>query len=182
MTAALLIIDVQHWFFRSEERRSGLPDLIKGINHLVSLWEEKGLPVYHVLTVHRADRSTWDLLMRKQNQPCLIEGTEEAAELDEVRKGDLHGTVIKTRNSAFMRTDLENRLRNQGVETVVLSGLYTHGCIHRTALDAFSLDFQVIVAKEATFSHRREFTKILLEDVKTEVEVLTNDEIAQHLS
>ena len=39
----------------------------------------------------------------------------------------------------IIRTDLGVRLRNQGVETVVLSGVYPHGCIHRSALDVYSL-------------------------------------------
>jgi maleamate amidohydrolase len=58
-------------------------------------------------------------------------------------------TVInKTRSSAFFRTGLDATLRGLGVDTVILTGCSTSGCIRASALDAVSHDFKVVVPAE----------------------------------
>ena len=65
MKPALVIIDMQHYFFRSEERRVKLSELIKSINELIDISNEKNIPIYQVLTVHKSDKSTWNIVMKK---------------------------------------------------------------------------------------------------------------------
>lgn len=72
MKPALVVIDMQHYFFRTEERRTKLNQLISSINDLIDLAKEKNIPIYQVLTVHKADRSTWNLVMKKHNFAALI--------------------------------------------------------------------------------------------------------------
>lgn len=69
-------------------------------------------------------------------------------------------TVIEKRAaSAFFATDLERRLRDDEVDTLVLAGCTTSGCIRATAVDAHQLGFSVLLADAAVFdrvdlSHR----------------------------
>jgi nicotinamidase-related amidase len=60
--------------------------------------------------------------------------------------------LSKTRDSAFVGTDLLLRLRNWDVETIVLAGVSTHNCIAQTGADAFAHNLRVIYASEATGS------------------------------
>src|SRR3989338_6085669 len=89
MKSALVIIDIQNWFFRTKERKNGLPKLISKTNELIDFFQEHGLPIIHVLTIHKKDKSTWDRIMRRRNQAVLIEGTKQAKELPGIKKFDL---------------------------------------------------------------------------------------------
>ena len=57
--------------------------------------------------------------------------------------------VWKKYPSAFFATDLTSRLVAQRVDTVVIAGASTSGCIRATAVDACSSGFRTIVVREA---------------------------------
>lgn len=54
--------------------------------------------------------------------------------------------LLKTRDSAFLGTDLLLRLRNWNADTIVLTGVSTHNCIAQTAAGAFGHNIRVIHA------------------------------------
>jgi len=59
-----------------------------------------------------------------------------------------------------------------------------HGCVGRTAIDAYERDFHVIVAKDASFSHIKDQEKAMFEVIENEQEqqILSNDDIAKIIS
>lgn len=60
-------------------------------------------------------------------------------------------TVIdKTRYTAFYGTDLEDRLRELGVDTLIVCGVTTNVCVESTVRDAFFRDIRVIVPADGT--------------------------------
>lgn len=63
---------------------------------------------------------------------------------------EANGEVVvrKTHPSAFFRTDLEAILGELGVDTVVMAGCSTSGCVRATALDAMCRDFRPMVVRE----------------------------------
>ena len=66
--------------------------------------------------------------------------------------------VKKTKASGFFRTPLDILLRRIGVDTVLLSGCTTSGCIRATAVDSHSLGFETVLLEDAVwdrswFSH-----------------------------
>lgn len=58
--------------------------------------------------------------------------------------------VRKTRVGAFGTTDLHQRLRERGVDTLVLAGISTSGVVLSTLRDAHDRDFRVLVLADAT--------------------------------
>ena len=56
----------------------------------------------------------------------------------------------KPRASAFFDTHLANMLHEWGIDTVVVGGISTCGCVRATVVDAHSSNFNVIVPQEAT--------------------------------
>lgn len=180
---ALVIIDMQNWFFRSEERRVRLPKLISSINELIDIASEKEIPIYQVLTIHKSDRSTWNIVMKKHNIAALLEGSKEAELLPQIKFDNSQEVLIKTRQSTFIRTNFEEKLREQNVDTLILCGVFTHGCVGRTAVDAYERDFNVILAKDASFSHVKNQEEAMFEVIEQEQEqsILTNNEIKKLL-
>lgn len=179
MRPALVIIDMQQWFFRSEERRAKLPELISSINELIEMAKEKEIPIYQVVTIHKSDRSTWNIVMKKHNIEVLLEGSKEAELLPDIKFHSSQEIIIKTRQSTFIRTNFEEKLKEQSVDTLILCGVFTHGCVGRTAIDAYERDFNVILSKDASFSHVKNQEEAMFEVIEQEQEqlIVTNKEI-----
>lgn len=85
-----------------------------------------------------------------------IAGTPGAEVIPELNLSDKDYIVPKRRYSGFFQTDLDILLKELGVETVVMTGLHAHMCVRHTSADAFSLGYNVVVAKEATDSFTKE--------------------------
>ena len=183
MRPALVIIDMQNWFFRTEERSAGLPELISSINDLVDIAGRKRIPIFQVTTVHKSDRSTWNLVMKKHDFGAMYEGSREAELVDGVKFDHTQQIIVKTRQSTFIRTNFEEKLIEQNIDTLILCGVFTHGCVGRTAIDAYERDFHVIVAKDASFSHVKKQEEAMFEVIEDEQEqlILSNDEIIKSL-
>ena len=76
--------------------------------------------------------------------------------IPELKLSDKDYVVPKRRYSGFFQTDLDILLRELGVQTVVMTGLHAHMCVRHTSADAFSLGYDVVVAKQATDSFTEE--------------------------
>lgn len=63
----------------------------------------------------------------------------------------LEGDIVVTKQfpSAFFGTDLADRLHGMGVDTVLVAGLTTSGCVRATALDALCHGFAPLVVRDA---------------------------------
>ncbi len=66
--------------------------------------------------------------------------------------------MVKTHASAFNSTELDRILREQGVDTVFLSGLSAVGCVLATYFDADRLDYRVFMVRDGLISHDAELT------------------------
>lgn len=183
MNCALIVIDMQYWFFRTEERRGKLNQLISSINELIEFADSKKIPVIHVKTEHKADKSTWNIVMKKHDLALMIENSEEAKMLKEIIVRDNHKFIVKTRQSTFIRTNFEEILRQMNIDTLILAGVFTHGCVGRTAIDAYERDYNVIIAKDCVFSHVKNQEQAMLEVIQFEQEqmILDNQEIERFI-
>jgi nicotinamidase-related amidase len=59
--------------------------------------------------------------------------------------------VEKPKASAFFETSLHYYLRNQGVDTVLVAGATTSGCVRASVVDAFSHGYAVLVVEDCVF-------------------------------
>lgn len=65
--------------------------------------------------------------------------------------------VDKRHNSAFMRTNLYNLLRERGVKETILTGVHTEYCIDATVRSAFERDFRVTIPELTNTTHGNEY-------------------------
>ena len=156
MKTALLVIDLQRWYSERghPEKLSRVGMLVAKTNELIDFFHKHYLPVVQVRIVHKVDGSTWNQMMKPHWTGRLMEGTLTEGTWEAEPHPDLHGrdtdiVLPKTRGSAFVRTKLEDVLREQGVGTVVLAGYSTNRCVGLTAIDAWERDFRVMLAGEA---------------------------------
>jgi nicotinamidase-related amidase len=87
--------------------------------------------------------------------------------------------IYKSRASAFFGTDLADRLAGLGIDTVVLCGESTSGCVRASTVDAFSHGLHVVVAEDAVFDRNLLSHKVSLFDMHHKyADVMTVEEIA----
>jgi nicotinamidase-related amidase len=77
--------------------------------------------------------------------------------------GDL--IVVKHRVSAFAGPDLEMILRARGVETLILSGIVTSGCVLSTVRQAADADYRLVVLGDGCTDYDDEVHRVLTEKV-----------------
>lgn len=163
----LLVVDMQEAFLEAPALASRREELVERCSAALAWARRCGLPVVSVRTEHRRDRSTWTLTMLEDDQGYLFEGdrhTQTVAELD------LRDAVAltKTRDDAFVGTDLAGTLAGLGAEAVVMIGVSTHTCVLLTAAHAFALDLEVVLVRDAIASHRPELHEITLDSLRAE--------------
>ncbi|WP_153813210.1 cysteine hydrolase [Streptomyces sp. SUK 48] len=73
--------------------------------------------------------------------------------------------VRKVRIGAASTTDLYERLRERGIDTLVLSGISTSGVVLSTLTDAADRDYRVIVLSDGVADRDQEVHRVLLEKV-----------------
>jgi nicotinamidase-related amidase len=71
----------------------------------------------------------------------------------------------KTRVGAFSTTDLDERLKERGITSLVLAGMSTSGVVLSTLRDAADRDYRVIVLADGCVDPRPEIHTVLVEQV-----------------
>ena len=145
MKTALLVVDMQKDFFESPALQALQGGLVKNINQLIGIARAHAVPVIWVRQEHKADGSNAFLGDRKLSKWPVVEGSEGAELVDGLNKESEDLEVIKTRYSAFYKTDLEDKLRGLGIDTLIISGINTHACVRMTVIDAYQRDYEVIL-------------------------------------
>ncbi len=80
----------------------------------------------------------------------LFVGESEAGELvDALERRPQEPLLLKQYPSAFFGTSLNDRLRADAIDTVILAGVSTSGCVRASATDAMQLGYVPIVVREA---------------------------------
>jgi len=107
------------------------------------------LPVAFSRVVYAADGGDDCAFVRKV--PALAGLTEDApaSQIVAALAPKPHELILrKTQPSAFFGTGYAERLRELGVDTVIVAGCTTSGCVRATAVDAMSHDFRTILARD----------------------------------
>jgi maleamate amidohydrolase len=108
-----------------------------------------GLPVAFSRVVYAADGSDDCAFVRKV--PALAGLTEDApaSQIVTALAPGPHELILrKTQPSAFFGTGYTEHLRELGVDTVIVAGCTTSGCVRASVVDAMSHNFRTIVARD----------------------------------
>ena len=90
--------------------------------------------------------------------------------------------ITKQRASAFYGTPLLAHLTRLGVQTVIVCGESTSGCVRASAVDAYSNGFHVVLVEECCFDRSLISHKVNLFDLHHKyADVLRVDEVVKHL-
>jgi len=142
---ALILIDIQKGF--DEEEYWGGNRNNKGAEKksaiILNKWRELNLPVFHI--VHSS-----------QNPISKLHESHPGFEIkEEVKPINGEPVIKKNVNSAFIGTDLKERLDNQGITKLVIVGLTTNHCVSTTTRMAGNFGFDTFLISDATATFDR---------------------------
>jgi nicotinamidase-related amidase len=96
------------------------------------------------------------------------------------REGDL--LLPKKHPSAFFATPLVSHLIDLGVDTLVVTGCTTSGCVRCSVVDAFSYNFRVVVPSDCVYDRSATSHAVNLFDMASKyADVGTSEEIVERL-
>jgi ureidoacrylate peracid hydrolase len=105
---------------------------------------EPHTPAYHKELALRMMRARPELA-----GTLLIDGTWDAAIIDELAPQPGDRVIRKTRYSGFVHTELEQELHADGIRHLLFTGVATNVCVESTARDAHFADFWPIMVEDA---------------------------------
>jgi nicotinamidase-related amidase len=159
------------------------PEVVAANGTLIDRFHQLGLPVYFTTVVyHHEDhapvfRSRIDALNVLTPDSPWVQVDERL----DYRSGDV--LIEKQWASAFHKTDLDDQLRRQGVDSLVVTGLTTSGCVRASAVDGLQYDYPVVVPREAVGDRNLEAHEANLFDMHAKyADVEPLDEVMKMLS
>ncbi|MGL4610712.1 MAG: cysteine hydrolase family protein [Trueperaceae bacterium] len=138
MKPVLIIIDVQQAIDHHSWGRRNNSDAEQQMARLLERWRDLKLPIVHVQHISTEPNSTY-----RPNQP----GCEFKKEVKPLLEEKV---VQKSVNCAFIGTDLEEYLRTNGYEHLVITGVITNNSVEATARVAGNLGFNTTLVSDAT--------------------------------
>lgn len=171
-SAALVFIDVQRDFYETDApaRIDGTLEAIPAMAELAARFREHDLPIVHVVRLYQPDGSNVDIARRQtieqgariaapgtsgsQIAPELLP-TETPLAFDELIQGQFQQVgprehiMYKPRWGAFYSTDLEDHLRQIGVDTLVFAGCNFPNCPRTSIYEASERDFRLVLVSDA---------------------------------
>ena len=135
MKTAVLVIDVQQGLCEGEGAAFDCPGTISRINQVTRKARQAGAPV---------------VFIQHESPAGYLEHGTPAWQLAhglEVAPTDLR--IRKTTPDSFLRTELESRLRQAGIEQLVVCGMHSEFCVDTTTRRALALGFPVVLVSDA---------------------------------
>lgn len=159
MNKALIIIDMQNDYFPSGAMELvNMEEAAQNCQRLLSYFREQQMPIFHIQHISTRKGATFFL---PGTHGCKINESVEPKEKEPV--------VVKHYPSSFRETELEKKIKYQGINELIICGAMTHMCIDTTTRAAFDLGFKCLVVSDACATKDLEFDnrKVSASDVNT---------------
>ncbi len=142
-SCALLVIDMQNYFSSIAE------PIIGNVLSIIETCRSKNMKIYYTQHGHEDDPE--DLGMLGKWWGDFIQYGSLAWEFLEVLQPlDSDDVIEKNRYNAFHCTNLDERLKSNNIDELIIAGVMTNCCCETTARDAFVRDYRVFFVADAT--------------------------------
>jgi len=139
-----------------------------------------GLPVFYSTGDTRSESRPNFVAATKRNRPPVNPADYAIRPEFKPHTGDV--VITKQRASVFFGTPLIAHLTQLGIQTLIVCGESTSGCVRATAVDAYSHGFHVVLVEECCFDRSLLSHKVNLFDMHHKYDdVMHLDEVVAHL-
>ncbi len=148
---ALILVDfVQAYFDQSCPLFADVNDALASALRIRAAARNAGLPVVYTNVVYKEGGTDGGVFFRKA--PVLenfVAGNPMGAWAEGLSPSDGELVISKQYPSAFFGTSLAERLHAQDIDTLIITGLTTSGCVRATCVDAMCHGFIPIIVADA---------------------------------
>jgi len=181
---AIIVVDVINGFTDPHcALGSECPDVVAANRELLDAFRATTLPVFFTTVIYRNPQQAKVFRQRLPSLNVLKPGShwvEVNAALGRLPDEDI---IEKHWASAFFDTDLSARLKNRNVDSLVITGLTTSGCVRASVLDGMQHEYPVVVPREAVGDRNPQAHEANLHDMNAKyADVLSKDDVLSYLS
>jgi maleamate amidohydrolase len=147
---AVLVVDFSRGFTDPESTMgSDLTGEVEATKRLLDVARAKGTPVVFTTIGFESNLKDGSLWLQKAPGLAELQVGGKWVEIDpRLERGEDEVVILKKGASAFFGTNLPSVLVSQGVDTIVLCGATTSGCIRATAVDLLQYGYPTLVPRE----------------------------------
>lgn len=153
---ALLVIDMENDFVKPDAPMyvAMAYESVPNIKKILNTCRENGATVIYTTHVHNINRNDMGLMSDFwppiDNQVALVDNTEGIEIYQELQPQEGELIIKKHRYSAFYETNLDDYLKNKGIDTLIITGTVTNMCCESTARDAQFRNYKVLFISDGT--------------------------------
>jgi len=140
---ALLVVDMQNYFLPVAS------PIVDRVLSIVTACRLRNVRILFTRHGHRDIEKDGGLLLQWWGD-CILHGTRDWEIMDVLTPSQTDSVIDKNRYSAFFGTGLDEMLRAEGIEELIITGVMTNCCCETTARDAFMRDYRVFFVSDAT--------------------------------
>ena len=180
---ALIVVDMINGFTDPDSPLgTHCPDVVAANIELLAAFRNSGRPIFFTTVVYYDDQQASIFRAKVPALNVLQPGSRWVAVDSRMERQVSEPLIEKQWASAFFGTDLSKQLRAQAVDSLVVTGLTTSGCVRASAVDGLQNNFQVVVAREAVGDRNLDAHQANLFDLNAKyADVLGVDEIISRL-
>ncbi|MGF1470438.1 MAG: isochorismatase family protein [Rubrobacteraceae bacterium] len=149
---ALVVVDMTRGFTDPESPLAcDLEEPVENIRKLLEAAREAVVPIVFTTVAYReSDKVTAAAFIDKIPALLTLEAGSRWAEIDpRIAPLETEPVLNKLFASAFYGTGLPSALAAAGVDTLIVTGASTSGCVRATAVDALQYGYRPVVPREA---------------------------------
>jgi len=180
---ALLVVDMINGFTDPDSPLgTNCPDVVAANIELLAAFRNSVRPIFFTTVVYYDDQQASIFRAKVPALNVLQPGSRWVAVDSRMERQVSEPLIEKQWASAFFGTDLSKQLRALAVDSLVVTGLTTSGCVRASAVDGLQNNFQVVVAREAVGDRNLDAHQANLFDLNAKyADVLGVDEIISRL-
>lgn len=161
-------------------------DVVHRLERLLPVARSKRVPIFYTVSERRPDLLDSGVQVAKSHrgtEKTVVAGTHATEIVAEVTPRPEDFLISKRKPSAFFGTPLMSQMNFLDVDTVILTGCTTSGCIRATCLDSFSYNFKTIVVEDCVFDRGEVTHAINLFDMNSKyADVISAEEVMEYLN
>ena len=182
---ALVIVDFVNGFNDPDSFGGGnIGDAIAATARLLKAVRKAGLPVAFTRVVYAEDGADAGVFcLKAPGLKALTETSPLSQVVPELEPAPGEYVLRKTQPSAFFGTNFANWLISKGVDTLLVTGCTTSGCVRATVIDSMSYNFRTIVVEDAVGDRAMGPHEANLFDMGQKyADLMSADDVIDHIS
>ena len=150
---------------------------------LLAEFRSRALPVFFTTVAYESHlRDAGQFVAKVPALSILIKGSDWVQVDERIRPRPSEPVVLKKYASAFFDTRLDMELRGLGVDTLVMAGCTTSGCIRASAIDSMQYGFHTVVVRDAVGDRAQTPHEVNLFDIDAKYgDVVSSGEVLGYL-